>query len=133
MIQRSLSYVEQHLYENPSLDDLARETGFSKYHFHRMFKKYVGKNISQYIRSRKMACAVDLLLYTDERVLDIALLTGFESHEAFTRAFGKIYGLTPSKYREQMRVFIKQKGDEKLSKIKGWLFTGTTSWGKGLN
>ncbi|GIO84905.1 putative HTH-type transcriptional regulator YbfP [Paenibacillus faecis] len=126
MIQRSLSYVEQHLYENPSLDDLARETGFSKYHFHRMFKKYVGKNISQYIRSRKMACAVDLLLYTDERVLDIALLTGFESHEAFTRAFGKIYGLTPSKYREQMRVFIKQKGDEKLNKIKGWLFTGTT-------
>lgn len=73
-----------------------------------------------------MACAVDLLLYTQERVLDIALVTGFESHEAFTRAFSKIYGLTPSKYRDQMRVFLKRKGDKKLDKIKGWLYTGTT-------
>jgi AraC-like DNA-binding protein len=126
VIHNSLAYIEHHLYEDPTLDDLAKETGFSKYHFHRIFKKYVGRNISQYIRYRKMACAVDLLLYSNERVLDIALVSGFESHEAFTRAFRKIYGLTPSKYREQMRIFIKQKGETKLEKIKGWLITGTT-------
>lgn len=125
VVQKSIAFIEQHLDKNLSLDVLAKEMGFSKFHFHRIFKKYVGKNTAEYIHHRKIAYAANLLLYTGERILDIALLTGFESQEAFTRSFKKSYGLPPAKYREQMRAFIKQEEEMAMSEVKGWLLTGS--------
>ncbi|MHA6529288.1 helix-turn-helix transcriptional regulator [Paenibacillus sp. BAC0078] len=64
----------------------AQEAGFSKFHFHRIFQKYVGKSVAEFIRLRRLSSSAQLLLYSDERILDIALHYGFESQEAFTRA-----------------------------------------------
>ena len=95
VVKKSISYIERHLDASLSLELLAREMGFSKYHFHRIFKKHSGKSVTDYIRSRKIARAAYLLLYTEQRVLDIALISGFESQEAFTRIFKKTYALPP--------------------------------------
>lgn len=94
MIHNSIEFIENHLEEEElNLDRIAKEAGFSKYHFHRLFQKYVGKSVAEYIRSRRLSSAAQLLLYSEERILDIALLYGFDSQEAFTRAFKGLYAL----------------------------------------
>lgn len=126
LIHKSIDYIEQHLDEDLSLDIISNEAGFSKFHFHRIFRKYVGKSVADYIRSRRLSCAANLLLYTEERILDIALHYGFESQESFTRAFKAAYALPPAQYRAQMKLFVQEREEITMSEIKGWLITGTT-------
>lgn len=126
VIHKSIGYIEQHLDEALSLDKVSKEVGFSKYHFHRIFRKYVGRSVTDYIRHRKISSAAKLLLYTEERVLDIALHCGFESQEAFSRAFKAIYALPPAQYRAQMKLFIQEREEKMMSEIKGWMLTGTS-------
>ncbi|WP_438497957.1 helix-turn-helix transcriptional regulator [Paenibacillus sp. IHBB 3054] len=126
LIHTSIEYIEQHLEEELSLERIAQEAGFSKYHFHRIFRKYVGKSVYEHIRTRRLSCAANLLLYSEERILDIALQYGFESQEAFTRAFKEIYALPPAQYRAQMKLLIQEREVYTMSEIKGWKVTGTT-------
>ncbi|KWX75554.1 transcriptional regulator, AraC family [Paenibacillus jilunlii] len=125
VIHKSIDFIEQHLDEELNLDRIAREAGFSKFHFHRIFQKYVGKSPAEYIRTRKLSSAARLLLYSEERILDIAVHYGFESQEAFTRAFKRLYALPPAEYRAQMKLLIQEREEFTMSEIKGWLITGT--------
>lgn len=124
VIRQSIEYIEQHLDKELNLDIVASQVGFSKYHFHRIFTKYVGQSINTYIRYRRLTSAANLLLYTDERILDIALHYGFESQEAFTRAFKSVYSLPPAAYRSQMKIFIPKKEGNTMTNINGWYTTG---------
>jgi AraC family transcriptional regulator len=98
-IQRGVDHVEAHLDEDVALSDVAKVAGVSQWHFQRMFRALTGETLKTYIRSRRMAASLGRLLDTDLRVLDIAILAGFESQEAFARAFKQAFGLTPQKYR----------------------------------
>ncbi|WP_235218495.1 helix-turn-helix transcriptional regulator [Paenibacillus sp. FSL R7-269] len=89
---------------------MAKAAGLSKYHFHRIFRKYVNKNVHEYIRARRLSQAANLLLYSETRILEIALQYGFESQEAFTRAFKEIYDLPPAQYRSQVRLYSRKRG-----------------------
>ncbi|MEK5416624.1 MULTISPECIES: helix-turn-helix domain-containing protein [Paenibacillus] len=126
MIHNSIEFIENHLEEELNLDRIAKEAGFSKYHFHRLFQKYVGKSLAEYIRSRRLSSAAQLLLYSEERILDIALLYGFDSQEAFTRAFKGLYALPPAQYRSQIKLLIQEREELTMSEIKGWFITGTS-------
>lgn len=81
--------------------------------------------MSEYIRYRRLTTSANLLLYTDERILDIALHYGFESQEAFTRAFKSLYALPPATYRSQMKLHLKKEGMN-MTTINGWMKTGTS-------
>ena len=65
-----------------------------------MFKEISGMRLRDYMRYRRLAFALKRVRDTDEGLLDIALDSGFSSHEAFTRAFREAYGTTPHEYRK---------------------------------
>ena len=127
IIQQSIKYIEQNLDQELNLDIVAQQVGFSKYHFHRIFSKYVGQSLNTYIRYRRLTSSAYLLLYSDERIIDIAIHYRFESQEAYTRAFKALYSLPPAQYRSQMKLLITKKDGVKMSIIKGWYITGTST------
>lgn len=126
VIKQTIMYIEEHLHESLTLEDIARQSNFSKFHFHRIFQSSAGMTITEYIRMRRLANASVALLYSNERILDIALYYQFESQESFTRAFKKIYKLPPGQYRRLMSDVIKNKEESYMeTKIKGWFLSGS--------
>ena len=99
-IQRVMRYIEEHLDEHITLRELSRVACFSQYHFHRVFVACVGITILEYIHYRRLAKAASLLLKTTSPVMDIALLVGYETHAAFSKAFRQCYNMPPSEYRK---------------------------------
>ncbi|MDH6595909.1 helix-turn-helix domain-containing protein [Bacillus aerius] len=105
-IQETLNYIEQHLKDDLTLQTLAKHTGYSRFHFHRIFKKVIKKSVVDYIRERRMTQAAKDLIHTDQRAIDIALQYRFGSQESFPRAFKKIYDMSPAHYRKLLRNVI---------------------------
>lgn len=128
IIQKTIKYIENNLEEDLRLEIIARLAGFSKYHYHRIFQKEVGVSISEYIRYRRIANSASLLLYTDQKIIDIALFYRFESQESYTRSFKKYYNLPPGQYRQFMGKLIFQKEEMKMKNnqlLKGWQLSGS--------
>jgi len=98
-IQCGVDYIEARLDQEIALEDVAKAAGISQWHFQRMFKALTGETLKVYIRSRRLAGSLDSLLSSKLRILDIALTAGFESQEAFARAFKQAFSLTPQQYR----------------------------------
>ncbi|ADL03141.1 helix-turn-helix transcriptional regulator [Lacrimispora saccharolytica] len=100
-VRDSLKYIEEHLNKRIDLDDLAKKAYLSKYHYHRIFHKVSGESVTRYITRRRMEKAAEELARTNKPIIDIALEYQYASQESFSRAFLKIYGLTPGKYRRR--------------------------------
>jgi AraC family transcriptional regulator len=100
-LNRVLVQLESRLDEPVSLEDLARAAHLSPYHFHRVFTGMVGEPVAAYQRRLRLQRAVGQLSLSARPVTDIALEAGYESHEAFTRAFKAAFGETPSAYRKR--------------------------------
>ncbi len=99
--ERVFRYIERHLDEPLTVERLSRVAHFSKFHFHRQFSLYAGIGVFAYIRLLRLKHASYRLLYRqEERVIDIALDAGFESPEAFARAFRQMFGQSPSQFRK---------------------------------
>jgi AraC-like DNA-binding protein len=98
---RLLDYIERHLNRKLGLEELAGVAYLSKYHFHRLFRRETGEPVTRYITKRRLARACADLALTEDRILDIALRYQYGSHEAFTRAFKRVYAVTPDEYRRQ--------------------------------
>lgn len=95
-------YIDQNLDEELSLDILSLISGFSKYHFHRIFSSYTGVSLIKFIQiSRLKRASYKLVFKANMKVIDIAFEAGFESAEAFSRAFKREFGQTPSQFRKQ--------------------------------
>lgn len=99
-VQRGVDYIEHALDSDISLAEVAKIAGISQWHFQRIFKALTNETLKTYIRSRRLAKALDKLLTTRARIIDIAMSAGFESQESFTRAFKKAFGMTPNEYRK---------------------------------
>ncbi len=98
-IQRAIDHIEHNLDGEIDVARVARVAGISRWHFQRIFKALTNETVKTYIRSRRLARALDKLLTTDERILDIAFAAGFESQAAFTRTFKRTFDITPAAYR----------------------------------
>jgi len=98
MIIKILHYIDEHIREPLSVGGIAQAAGYSPYHFSRMFSLATGLPVMEYVRKRKLEyAAVDI--GSGERLLDIAVRYGFESHESLTRAFKREYGMPPRAFR----------------------------------
>jgi AraC family transcriptional regulator len=89
----------RHRRAGATLDQLAAQTGWSSFHLHRAFRAMVRETPKQYALRLQLQRAAARLVSTDDSVLDVAIAVGFNSHEVFTRAFRRHFGVTPASYR----------------------------------
>ena len=100
--QKVIEHIDDHLAEDLNVHGLSGVAAFSKHHFHRRFSALFGIGVHKYVQSvRFKRASYQLAFRTDRRIIDIALDSRYESHEAFSRAFKKVVGQTPSEFREQ--------------------------------
>ena len=93
-------YISAHCAENLTLDQTAGMSGFSKYHFERIFKQYTGTSFYQYLTQKRLSMAEELLTDFSTTITEVAYRSGFSSGAAFARAFRLARQYTPSEYRE---------------------------------
>ena len=94
-----LDYIDSHYTEELTLDDIADFSGFSKYHFTRLFKQYTDSTFYDYLSFRRIKSAEELLAKPELSITEIALQSGFSSISTFNRIFKQKKGCTPSEYR----------------------------------
>jgi AraC family transcriptional regulator len=100
-IAAALAYIEGHLQENITVADIAAAAGYSLYHFIRTFNQFVQQTPYDYLMRRRLTQAAIALLQSKRRVIDIALDFQFNNHETFTRAFGRVFSVPPSEWRQR--------------------------------
>lgn len=100
-VTRMQTFIEKHLDEEITLHVLAQQAGYSPWHCAKMFKEYTDKSPFEYIRKLRLSKAALVLRDEDLRVVDVALDFVFDSHEGFTRAFRKQFGVTPKAYQKK--------------------------------
>lgn len=101
-IHKVQDYIETHLYDLLSLEELANVAGFSKFHFHRIFKAVVEESLSHYVNRLKLESAMHLLIHrSDMTITDIAYHFGFTDSAIFSRTFKNHYRVSPTCYRNE--------------------------------
>jgi len=95
-----LEWIENNIESSLSLDYISQKSGYSKWHVQRIFKKNTGLKIADYIRKRKISKAALAIKLTDRSIYDIALESGYDSQQTFTRAFKKYFLISPGEYRK---------------------------------
>ena len=122
-VQRMQSYIESHLQEPITMHELAGAAGYSPWYAARLFKSLTGKGPFEYIRAVRLSRAAARLREEDVRIVDVAFDFVFDSHEGFTRAFSKQFGITPQELthtRKSIDYFIPENVlDKYLALIKG--------------
>jgi AraC family transcriptional regulator len=103
VLDRVLAHIEARLFEPMTLADLTAVSGLSAFHFSRLFTLRHGESVMAYVRRRRLTAAAARLGAGDSRLIDLAFDCGFESQEAFTRAFKRAFGVTPGQYRRAGR------------------------------
>ena len=99
-VDRMQKYIIKHIDEQLTMRELSDAAGYSLWYSMRIFKELSDKTPFEFIRALRLTNAAKALRDSDERVLDIALESGFDSHDGFTRAFNRQFAITPQKYRD---------------------------------
>ena len=94
-LKRAVDYIEDNLDKDINFEIVAKEVEMSAFYFHRIFTAIIGISPTAYIRNRRLTVAAQEISKNNENILDIALKYGFESHEAFSRAFKNFHGVVP--------------------------------------
>jgi len=104
-VKQMLDYIELHLSSPISLYQLAQTGGYSTWHAARLFKEATGESPFSYIRSRRLATAAHQLGVGKQSIIDVAMEFVFDSHEGFTRAFTRQFGMNPSDFRKALAAY----------------------------
>jgi AraC family transcriptional regulator len=99
-ILRVLVHIQTHLDDALSLDELGAIANFSPYHFHRIFRGMTGESVMEHVRRLRLERAAFMLRFDHEPVTQIAFQTGYDTPDAFARAFNAMFGCAPSEYRK---------------------------------
>ncbi len=100
IVSQAIRYIEDHLDNKLELDRVAAALHYSKFHLHRMFTKTVGLTIHEYAQRRQLTEAAKLLVFSKKPIIDIALISGYESQQAFTGIFKAMYKIAPAEFRK---------------------------------
>jgi AraC-like DNA-binding protein len=103
-LKRVLAFIDAHLDENITLVELARSANMSVYYFATLFRRSTGFSPHRYILHRRVLRARELLRNTSLSVLDVSLDLGFQHQNNFARAFRRVTGMTPTRFRHDNRL-----------------------------
>ena len=95
-----INYIETHLDEKLDLERIAQSVHYSKYHLHRLFTNATGVTLHDYVLRRQLTEAAKLLVFSNKPIIEIAMICGYESQQAFSSAFKAMYKLPPAQYRD---------------------------------
>lgn len=101
LAQAIVEHVDTHLHERMTLDDLVAATHYSTFHLHRAFTAVLGLPVHTYVQRRRLSEAASLLVHSRWSILDIALLSGYQSQQAFSLAFKNLYKQAPGAFRRR--------------------------------
>jgi AraC family transcriptional regulator len=99
-LARVMEFMSANFGQQISLDQLADESGISKYHFTRLFQRKAGATPMRYLSQIRLEAARDLLVTTNMRIGDVASVCGFTTPSHFSTAFSARYGTSPEKFRQ---------------------------------
>ena len=100
-INKVVRHIEQAIDSEMSLDDLAAIACFSPFHFQRIFKEVVGETPKQFIKRMRMEEAARIFAFNPgQKILEVAVATGYQSLESFSRAFKDHYSVSPDNFRK---------------------------------
>ena len=115
IVSQAIRYMEDNLHDKLDLDMVASALHYSKYHLHRIFAKTVGLTIHDYAKRRQLTEAAKFLVFSKKPIIEIALMSGYESQQAFTDIFKAMYKTTPAEFREaeefyplQLEIYLKE-------------------------
>ncbi|RKR72122.1 helix-turn-helix domain-containing protein [Marinobacter nauticus] len=100
-ISQVLDYVHRNLDHPLAVDHLAGICGWSRWQFNRVFARETGRSLGRYVRELRLSLAAEMLLFTDQRVIDISIACGFNSDISFARSFRQYFGCSPRHYRQR--------------------------------
>ncbi|CAM5777376.1 Right origin-binding protein [Labrys miyagiensis] len=104
-VREIISWIEGHLEDDLTLEVVAERAGYSPYYFSRMFLAHTRRTVMEYVRGRRLVRgARRLLAEPGLRLIDLAFDSGFDSQEGFTRAFKRMFGTSPARFREGFAV-----------------------------
>jgi AraC-like DNA-binding protein len=108
-VEKAKAFVNEHLKDEFSLNQLAESIGYSAFHLTREFKSATGVSIMDYARDQRIyAASKDI--EEERRIVDIAMDYCFETHAGFTKAFSAIFGCTPKAYQDHCEKMKTSKG-----------------------
>lgn len=120
-VKKIVSYIEENIRENISVQSICQQSTFSRWEFQRIFRGMIGDSIGGYLRGRRLTSSLKDLENPRLKIIDIAVKYQFSSQEAFSRSFKKFFGHTPGYVREhrpKVASKIKPKlSTEKIEKI----------------
>ncbi len=102
-LKRAIDYMEAHIAEPVTLANIATAVGLTRMHFAAQFRVATGSRPREFFLRRRVEHAKRLLLESDERLIEIALLTGFQTQAHFTTVFKRFAGSTPHQWRCENR------------------------------
>ena len=106
LIQRVVTYINAHLTEDISIEEIAKEINISYYYMCHLFKSVYGVSVNTFRTQKRLEAAIKRLLTTDEKIADIAITYGFNNVSYFTEVFTKMWGFLPPPSRAYTREFI---------------------------
>lgn len=100
-VDRAITFTEDNLHEQVTVGAMAEAAHYSLYHFCRVFGRYSGLSPHTYLIRRRLTLAVEHVVDSRRRIVQIAHEFGFDSHEGFPRAFGRLFAVTPMEARDR--------------------------------
>lgn len=98
-INKTIDFINAHLHEQISLEQLSEVSGISLYHFHRIFSAFIGEAPGSYIQRLRMETAAQALQTAKRSLAEIADITGYQNEQSLSRSFKKYFGVTPGAFR----------------------------------
>lgn len=102
VILSAIEYIELHICDKIGIEDIAHHVNYSLFHFMKIFHSITGQNLGVYFFRRRMTNAASILGSGKESILSVAINCGYNSQEAFSRAFKDYFKITPKKYRTDL-------------------------------
>ncbi|MFE8698863.1 effector binding domain-containing protein [Cytobacillus sp. FJAT-53684] len=101
-LQKAIDYMEEFILEDITIEGIAKQANTSEFHFQRTFTILTDVSVGEYLRRRRLSLAAQELSDTDHKIIDLAFKYGYDTPEAFSKAFRRQHGITPSEARKNI-------------------------------